>query len=744
LATFLLTASGAVLAQSQPPAAPTSQTSADAGQADTGGALQEIVVTVNKRRENIQDVPIAISAISQSDLAAHGIENTLDVAAAVPGLTMQGSMNGLEAHLRGVGTTAIAAGEENSIATYIDGVYIASLSGSLLQLSNIQQIEVDKGPQGTLFGRNATGGVISITTKDPSHTFGGSTALSYGNYDTVVTSSYVTGGLTENLAADLAFYFSNQGGGYGHNLYTGDEIQKNQDLAARSKWLFTPSSTDTLTFAIDFERSHSSTLDAFRDVYGHPTNWGPGAPQPTGQPFLYTGGRWDINDYLDPFDDFKQKGASLNYRHDFSFAHLTDIVAYRDAEKNLYWSSIPIPTKANTAGWFERERQLSEELQIVSPEDSIIKWVGGLYYLHGHAAYEPFKIQGTATTPPPLDYVNFLSDELTNSYAGFGQTTAPIPFIPNTNITVGLRYTRETRGITGATILNFLPPAPPVDTAITDAQRTFDKLTWRFSLDHHFADNVLGYISYNRGFKSGIYNTIPAGGPDAKPVNPEVLDAYELGLKTDMLDHRLRLNASTFFYKYSELQVTVFTPTSAQLENGADAHIYGFDGDLQFQLTERLSFQGGIEWLHDRFVYFPNSQDLIPLTAAQGGGNLPTIASAAGNRLPYTPDWAGNLSLDYKVPSSLGVFDMSVTYSYQDRWYATPDNHLQSPISNLLNAQAAYTPAQMEQMRVILWGRNLTNQAVPMFMGEANNPGGYDEEIDMPPRTYGVRVECKF
>jgi len=96
------------------------------------------------------------------------------------------------------------------------------------------------------------------------------------------------------------------------------------------------------------------------------------------------------------------------------------------------------------------------------------------------------------------------------------------------------------------------------------------------------------------------------------------------------------------------------------------------------------------------------------------------------------------------VGARLGVFDMSVTYSYQDRWYATPDNHLQSPISNLLNAQAAYTPAHMEQMRVILWGRNLTNQAVPMFMGEANNPGGYDEEIDMPPRTYGVRVEYKF
>src|SRR6266850_5461801 len=223
LALLLIATGEAASAQGQQSTAPPGQVATNMNQGAGSGGLQEVVVTANKRRENIQDVPIAIAAISESDLAAHGVQNTLDVAAAIPGLTMQGSMNGLQAHLRGVGTTAIAAGEENSIATYVDGVYIASLSGSFLQLSNIEQIEVDKGPQGTLFGRNATGGVISIMTKAPSHAFGGSTALSYGNYDTVVTSSYVTGGLTENLAADLAFYFSNQGGGYGHNLYTGDE-----------------------------------------------------------------------------------------------------------------------------------------------------------------------------------------------------------------------------------------------------------------------------------------------------------------------------------------------------------------------------------------------------------------------------------------------------------------------------------------------------------------------------------------
>src|SRR3981189_1850547 len=143
LGSVLFTSGAVALAQAPQPAVATGQTATDTDQGAGSGGLQEVVVTANKRRENIQDVPIAIAAISESDLAAHGVQNTLDVGAAIPGLTMQGSMNGLQAHLRGVGTTAIAAGEENSIATYIDGVYIASLSGSFLQLSNIEQIEVD-------------------------------------------------------------------------------------------------------------------------------------------------------------------------------------------------------------------------------------------------------------------------------------------------------------------------------------------------------------------------------------------------------------------------------------------------------------------------------------------------------------------------------------------------------------------------------------------------------------------------
>jgi iron complex outermembrane recepter protein len=733
-----------ILAGVMPHAVNAQQAATPASQPQASGGLEEIVVTANKRRENIQDVPIAIEAISASQLQAQGIQTTQDVASAIPGLTMQGSMNGLQAHLRGVGTSAIQAGEENSIATYVDGVYIASLSGSLLQLNSIEQIEVDKGPQGTLFGRNATGGVISVTTKDPSHAFGGSAGLSYGNYNTIQQDTYVTGGLSESLAADFAFFYSNQGEGYGRNLYNGRDVNKIQDLATRSKWLFTPTSEDRATLAVDYEQTHSSAFDTFQPLPGHPTNWGPGAPAPTGQPFLFPGGPWDTDTPAQPYDNFKQGGISLNVQHDFNFARLTNITAFREADKNLFWSANPVPTPAEQAGWQEQERQLTEEVQLASAGDSAIKWVGGLFFLNGAAAYSPFLIQGTAAAPVPLESINFLANETTKSYAAFGQATTPISFLSDTNFTAGLRYTSERRGINGSTILNFVPPIPSVETGITDTHKTFDKITWRFALDHHFTDNVLGFISYNRGFKSGVYNTIPAGGPTATPVNPEVLDATEMGVKSDFFNRRLRVNASAFFYNYSQLQVTVFTPTHSDIENGASAHIYGLDLDIQGQITDQFTVSAGIEALHSEFVSFPNAQILIPQTVAEGGGNLPEFGSAAGNRLPYTPNASVNLTANYKIPTSIGLFDLDAAYSYRSSWFATPDNHLRSPISNIVNAQVSWNSSHDENTEYTLWGRNLTNQAVPMFMSEANNPGGYDEQINQPPRTYGVKVEHKF
>lgn len=708
---------------------------------ESGSVLSEIVVTANKRKENLQDVPISITVATAEQLKSAGVESTVDLPMLVPGLFMNDGISGLEPHLRGIGTTNDAAGAENSVATYIDGVYMGSLGGGLMRLNNIQQVEVDKGPQGTLFGRNATGGVINITTKDPSQVFGGSTSVTYGNYNTVGTTDYVTGGITDTLAADLAFDYSDQGQGYGRNLYNGDPVQKTAEYAARTKWLLTPTPDDRITLALDFEQNHSTVQTAYHAAYGDPTNWGPGLPLPTGQPFLFTGGPWDTDDIYPGSFSLKQGGASLNYQHTFDIATLTDITAYRQAQTLYNWSVNPAPSLATLANETENERQFTEEMQLVSPTSNTVKWVGGLFFMHASAAYDPFTISGPDGTPFPLQSVDFDVTEPTYSGAVYGQATTPLWSLRDTNLTLGLRYTVERRALYGNEVVNFEPTTQiPPSVIPSDAHKIFQKLTWRFALDHHFTDDLVGYISDNRGFKSGVYNTLP---PTATPVSPEVLDAYEIGIKGDFVDHRLRVNAAAFYYNYTNIQVTITQAASTQLVNGAKAQIYGLDLDVEGKVTENFSVTAGLEVLHDEFKSFPSSLFVTPLSAAQGGGGAGTVGSAAGNNLPYTPNVTFDISVNYTVPISYGKLDLSATYAFTDHWFPTADNISEAPESHLLNAGLGWT-LRDNRTQLKLWARNLTNQAVPMILLEHANPGGNTEEIDAPPRTYGVTVQYSF
>jgi iron complex outermembrane receptor protein len=565
--------------------------------------------------------------------------------------------------------------------------------------------------------------------------------VTYGNYNTIATNDYVTGGITDTLAADLAIQLSDQGEGYGRNLYNGAPVQKTDEFAARTKWLLAPTPDDRLTVALDFEQNHNTVQTAYHAAYGDPTNWGPGLPLPTGQPFLFTGGPWDADDLYPGSYSLKQGGASLNFQHTFDLATFTNITAYRQAQTLYNWSVNPAPSLATLANETESERQFTEEVQLVSPTSSTIKWVGGLFFMHASAAYDPFALSGPDGTPVPLQSVDFDVVEPVYSGAIYGQATAPVPSLRDTNVTLGLRYTVERRDLYGNEVVNFEPTTQIAPIVIpSDAHKIFQKPTWRLAFDHHFTDDLVGYISDNRGFKSGVYNTLP---PAATPVHPEVLDAYEIGIKSDFIDHRLRVNAAAFYYNYTNIQVTITQAASTQLVNGAKAQIYGLDLDLEGKVTDNFRVTAGLEVLHDEFKSFPSALFVTPLSVAQGGGSAGTVGSAAGNELPYTPNVTFNISANYAVPISYGNLDFNATYAFTDHWFPTADNISEAPASNLLNARIGWT-LRDHRTQVKLWARNLTNQAVPMILLEHANPGGNTEEIDAPPRTYGVTVQYDF
>lgn len=696
--------------------------------ADTG-ALAEIVVTAQKRSENLQNVPITVSAVNAERLGAGGILNTADLVAVVPGLSLGLTTQNFQPHLRGIGTGSNGPGIENPVALYVDGVYYASQLLGLTDLGDVSQVTVIKGPQGTLFGRNATGGVIQMTTRDPNHEFGAQASTDLDNYLTSKNYVYATGGLSDSVATNLSMHYFTQGNGWGRNIADGDDIHKIfQDIGVRNKWIITPTDSTTIRINVDY-----STLG---------NNLGPNLrPAPGTVPFLpgftATSNPYDSDSYIDNRTYEKSGGGSVNLEQDVGFARLVSISAYRQ----YHFSTRFAPSATSEPGldipFLQDGKQATQELQLISPHNEKINWVAGAFYFYGHELADPFQIflHGVyAPTPASLTQIDINDQETTRSVAGFAQSTAQI--LADTNLTLGLRYTHETREFSG-TETGFVGPGIGIGPLIpfVDESISANKFTWRAALDHQFHPDLLGYVSYDRGFKSGGFNGFDPTNP---PYQPEILDAYETGLKSEWLEHRLRANTSLFFYKYSDIQVTRYTNT-AIVYNGASAKLYGIDFDAQARISSNFELNGGFEYLHSYFSSFPNAQFSTPLP---GGGAAPYSGDATGKQLPYAPRMTIDISGDYHVDIASGRVNFNITDSYSSGYYTEADNRQRVQAYDYLNSSIAWI-APAKDWTIKLWARNLLDKAVPGQVA-SGFPQGYSADFTNPPRTYGVTVKYSF
>jgi iron complex outermembrane recepter protein len=691
---------------------------------DNQGTLGEIVVTAEKRTENLQDVPIAISTVSGSQLAALAATNITAIADMTPGLQMTTTQGSLAPHIRGVGSDI--PNVENSVAVYLDGVYIASPSAALLSLNNIQQIETLKGPQGTLFGRNATGGALLVETRDPTQSFSGNMDVSYGNFQTEIFNGYAGGGVLPDLAADIAVHVSHQGEGYGRNLDTGSDVyQTNVDLALRSKWVWAPTDADTARLIFDFARRYGSSATPDYIPRGTYPSFLEYPPVTTPAPRPY-----DIDTFLDPSDSLDSGGVSLRLDHLMSWARLVSISAYRQLSFDVQFDitltpatslrePIPFPPYAviiplPTVNALSNDKQVSQEFQLVSPDSSAIawlSWVTGLYYFHDLE-----------------QQVNSFAEVETNSYSGFGETH--IEFLPGTHLTLGLRYTDEEKAL--SVTPGYIGPITPSPTT------WFSQLTYRLGLDHKFDNGVLIYASKNLGFKSGGYNSTQ---PELQKFDPEILKAYEVGAKSEFLDHKVRLNGAAFYYDYTGIQLTKLTTSNqVQFYNGPPATSYGADLDLEAQVTQALRLDLGASYIHSRFTSAaPPVQYNVP-NPPFPGGSTPFFASAHGNQLPDTPEWTANVGLSYRIPTPTGDWTFDGQYLRNSGWFAEADNQLRQPAYDNVNA-ALHWHLNNGPYTISLWGRNLTDALV-----YTSAAGNFLVSLAQyaPPRTYGIQFSAQW
>lgn len=767
----------ATQAQAQQAVTPPPADTTAAANDGSGGGIGEIVVTAQKRSENAQNVPIAITALSTKEIAASGVTGTEDLRVAVPALNMTKGAGGFGLpRIRGVGATGQGNGIENPVAVYVDGVYYAAASGVLQSLFDVDQVAVLKGPQGTLFGRNATGGLIQITTLNPSLTEAKAKAqVGYGNYNTVSAAGFVSVPLSPTLAISASGQYEKRGEGFGKNLITGTAVQNPRTFAGRAKLRWEPTGSTSVLLAGDF----NGTDDNNPAFLTFSTNT---AGQNLPALIAAAGGdpRYDIYSDVDPKLRARQEGVSLTVEQDLGGLKLKSVSAYRHTALDTLFD--PDGTATPTLRIFNanRDKTFTQEVDLLSSDRGRFKWVIGGFYMWNQAGQYPGRTTGLTTYGD-----NGYSDEFNqvglHSWSGFGEGTFHLDSA--TNLTAGLRYTSDRRTL-DATKVAYNGNINLTTTTVSSQQRRdFSKLSWKLSIDHRFSPELMAYASYNRGFRAGTFV------PQANPVivlEPEVLDAYEVGIKSDLFDRRVRFNLSGYYYDQSSVQVVqVIAGVQNVYSARGGAKIYGLDGDLTVQVTDHLRVFGGFNWTHARYGSFTDAIVSVPfpvggsfsttnyayIDSATGqsltnttclgtflpanittqggrdafyrsrlGGSCLLRGDATGKKLQNTPDYtlSGGATLD--LPTAIGTFTLGGNVYYNDGFVAAPDGRLFQPGFTTANASLSWR-SKDGHATARIWGNNITD-AFYRTQLTASNSG--DNGTSGAPRTYGITLGFEY
>jgi iron complex outermembrane receptor protein len=733
------------LAQGVPNASSETAEPAPAAEADSRG-VGEILVTAQRREQSLQNVPIAVTALSAEAVAKANLVNAQQLDVVTPGLVTTTVQGASQPYIRGVGSQSTTAGTESTVAQYVNGVYIASSTGAVFRLNSVERIEVLRGPQGTLFGRNATGGVIQVITRKPQYEPTLDVSASYGNYNTFEGSAYGSFGLSDNLAVSLAIGGQRQGKGFGRSLATGDKANYTNDLTGRFEALFDASESTSIRLSADFD-DLDSDLGLGRNAI-------PGTRTITGGPPAATG--FDTNTSIPTFGSFKQWGLSQELNSDLGFATLKSITAYRRYHFDQSYDQDTTPVRQTDVNVGKREQTFQQEV-LLNGDLGRLNWTVGTFLFD----YKARSIITTLSVSTPSGNQSRDATQDTFSYAFYGQGTYALT--DSLSITAGLRYTHDKSDFEGQVYAQpgNASPAGTILDAVNGRKIANSKITYRLGADFRPTDNVLLYASVNRGYKSGQFNVASIR---QLPTDPETLDSYEVGVKADWFDRILRTNLSAFHYDYSGLQLSLVAPQPIGIQtlNASGAKIDGLEAEVVLAPpipTGRLRLGANLSLLDAKYTDFTNAPIAIPrpytslpagvtagglatcpASSAAAGGASTCVFDASGNQMIRSPKWTMGVNADYSVPIGSGEFNISANYYHNDGFYWEPSNRVRQRAYDVLNGQIAYEFSDIG-LRVRVFGRNLTNSRYYTTLTEQSLG---DLGALAAPRTYGVGVDYHF
>lgn len=720
--------------------------------------LQDIIVTAQRRAENMQDVPISVTAVTAAALESAGISGTNGLSQITPSVTFTRSGPSGLFFIRGVGTTNAAAGEEGANAFYVDGVYIADLGQTINQFNNVQRIEVLKGPQGTLFGRNATGGLVHVITRDPGDELVIKGKVGYANYETVSGQAYVAGPLTSNLSADIAVTGTSQSKGWGYNVTQNKETRLGGQWGVRSKVVWKPGEIVKFTLTGDHYEIDDNTALAWRIADGaYGINSGGPSGALYGSPCCQNSSANDAQ-----HSSLNISGVSLKTEADLGFATLTNLVAYRKSENHSFLDVDGGPLPIIRFDYVSGSRSFQEEVRLASATTEPFSWQLGVFYLRAVASNNQ-KQRGTALGGLNSGN-NIVSKLITDSWAAFGEVSYDIT--PTTHLTGGARYTEDKRMFraTQTAVANEVPGTVTYYPSLASG-KTFDRLgynewSYRVALRQDITERINVYGSYNHGFKAGTYSL---QSPTQPAVRPQFITAYEVGLKSELFDRRLRLNLAAYHYDISDYQIRSVLGGTTALFNAGTVKVDGIDADFEAAPLENWRVYGGVSILDSRYGYFPNAVFYYPspatcttgassVAAAPGvtpgapsgapvGGITSCSGSANGLVTPLAPKFTANLGGTYTIPmGEESKLLLNALYSYNSGYVFEPDGVQRQAAFSMVNASVEYRVN--EHFGVELWGNNLLNTR--HYVQKLNTAPFATLNSLAAPLTYGVNVKFEF
>ena len=733
--------------------------------------LEEVVVTATRREERLLDVASSATVFSGEDLQSLRVLEPRDLAEQTPGLLTKYGPNGLATvgfYMRGVGINDFTGTVDPSVGVYVDEVFQPTPDMLNFAVYDIERVEVLRGPQGTLYGRNSTGGAINFITAKPTREFEGFVRAGYGSYETGTLSGALSGPLTDTLLGRFSFsgVNSSSSSGYSKNLFTGNELGKNESIALRGQLLWAPSETFNARLMYSYGDAnseqpllqHVGAIDAANPpnicpaiIAGHVSE---GECVDFLGYFDADGDFYDASANVDPELDLRSDEVTLTIDWDLGNVALTSITGYADFSKRQSQDIDASPNVVADNFTFNDVENFSQEIRLTSDESFRLPWIVGVNYAETDIDWFQTIDLSDLAIPTSNGAV-----QSTEAWALFGQLTVPIS--DRFELVGGLRYTEETRDWTGATFVGTfpnldtayasgaprlsqlpLPPGDPGQGGLLDFPTSVDKdkVDYQAVLKFRPNDDSMYYLSVSEAFRSGGYSSAVIFSQAAlEPYDEETLTAYEAGLKLSLAEGRVRFNASAFFYDYQDFQATFVraTEASARLQNAGDVEIVGMEASLDWLATEGLTIGAGLSLLDSEIV--ETDVVLPPL----GGGPEATIE---GNEIPNAPSYSFNGRIRYEMPIG-GTFALGLQtdFNYVDEHFLEPNNreYLSEDGYFVANARVDLMP-QGGPWQVSAWVKNLGDEEYRTAAQDLALSLGFSEIVTGVPLTWGLEFEYRF